>query len=506
MKRITTLLLAAIFMVSGAVAGHAESNIDVKVKGQWDFVFGWAQNTQHFKKTTRKDDNGIAAQRVRTQVNFITSENLQAVLQFEIGDVHWGNKKQGGARGTDGINVETKHAYLDWMVPTTDLHIRMGLQALALPMATGLGSPIFDDDVAAVVANYKFDDTFSVTAFWARPYNYRLNDHKNDDGSKYKDDVKDYEYGKNRHIDDEMDMFGLIAPISLDGVTITPWGVWANIGDASGFYQDLFDVSMTKDKIAAKENARTTAWWAGLGVAVDLWDPLTFAVDAMYGHMQATNFNTFTLSTPILFDDPVLAVPGEDGRVGAKGWFIAANLDYKLDWGTPGIFGWYATGDDYKDVRDHSMLGRMPVMTQSSGFHPTSFGFDGGFGISSDQVIGYSGTGMWGIGLQVADMSFIEDLTHTIRFAYMQGTNDHKIVRKGMHDDVTFDGDFYLTDKDSAFEINFDHKYQIYENLAAVVELGYINMDLDRKTWRGYEGENKTDDAWKAQLSFQYKF
>ena len=48
MKRITTLLLAAIFMVSGAVAGHAESNIDVKVKGQWDFVFGWAQNTQHF--------------------------------------------------------------------------------------------------------------------------------------------------------------------------------------------------------------------------------------------------------------------------------------------------------------------------------------------------------------------------------------------------------------------------------------------------------------------------
>ena len=54
MKRITTLLLAAIFMVSGAVAGHAESNIDVKVKGQWDFVFGWAQNTQHFKKPLAK--------------------------------------------------------------------------------------------------------------------------------------------------------------------------------------------------------------------------------------------------------------------------------------------------------------------------------------------------------------------------------------------------------------------------------------------------------------------
>ena len=121
---------------------------------------------------------------------------------------------------------------------------------------------------------------------------------------------------------------------------------------------------------------------------------------------------------------------------------------------------------------------------------------------------------MWGIGIQVADMSFVEDLTHTIRFVYMQGTNDDKIVKRAgsraFVDSIVYDGDYYLTKEDQAFEINFDHKYQIYENLAAVLELGYIKFDLDKSTWKNYDGEfgrgHKTDDAWKAQLSFQYKF
>ncbi len=399
--------------------------------------------------------------------------------------------------GADGVNVETKHAYLDWMVPSTDLRIRMGLQGLALPMATGMGSPIFDDDVAGIVASYKIDDTFSLTAFWMRPYNAYNNDDEYDGDSTF---------SNNRSIDDETDMFGLIAPITLDGITITPWGMWANIGDGSGFHAGLFDDSMFWSKpgdsgwineFEDNSNERTSAWWAGIGIAVDLWDPLTFAIDAMYGHMQAANFN--------ITDQ---AGTHKDMRVGTEGWFVAANLDYKLDWGTPGIFGWYSTGDDWDDVKDDGMLGRLPVMSNSATFAPTSFGFDGGFGISSDQVLGYSGTGLWGVGIQIADMSFIEDLTHTIRFVYMEGTNDADIIKKSGRS-LPFMGDFYLTDKDHAFEVNFDHKYQIYENLAAVLELGYINMDLDRSTWKrnvSTNGHHKTDDAWKAQLSFQYKF
>ena len=60
----------------------------------------------------------------------------------------------------------------------------------------------------------------------------------------------------------------------------------------------------------------------------------------------------------------------------------------------------------------------------------------------------------------------------------------------------------YLTTKDHAWEVNFDHQYEIYENLTAVLELGYINLHLDSDTWT----DHKTDDAWKAQVMFQYHF
>lgn len=65
-----------------------------------------------------------------------------------------------------------------------------------------------------------------------------------------------------------------------------------------------------------------------------------------------------------------------------------------------------------------------------------------------------TGTGTWGIGLQLADVSFINDLSHTLRFAYMRGTNSHKLVRDGY--DLRLAEDFYLTNKDQAFEVNFD--------------------------------------------------
>lgn len=75
----------------------------------------------------RKDDNGIAVQRIRTQVHFIASESLQGVVHFEIGNIHWGRGSAGGALGTDGVNIETKHAYLDWVAPSSRIPTAYGV-------------------------------------------------------------------------------------------------------------------------------------------------------------------------------------------------------------------------------------------------------------------------------------------------------------------------------------------------------------------------------------------
>ena len=497
MKKLRWLVVLAAMLF--ATAANADG-IDVKVKGTWDFVFGWATNQSDGfhggRYDTRADDNFIARQRVRTQINFITSEYLQGVLMFEIGMTEWGRdggSKNGPASGggldADGVNVKTKRAFLDWLIPNTEVSVRMGIQGVSLPMANGYCNPVFSADVAGIVVNSPITDMFGVTAFWLRPFNRQLNDGADNRG-----------FGD--HLEDEMDIVGLALPITGDGWSVTPWGMYARNGNASNYYEYISSYWGTADNYIGQgdDNSSANGWWLGLSAQVDIWDPLTFGFDVMYGRMGKANVGLYNMG-----DDPTRANMLGSGDAGTRGWFFDAALNYKLDWGTPGIFGWYATGDNRDDVED-GQFGRMPVVGVDDGFTPTSFGFSGSYsGISSNGAITYTGMGTWGIGLQIADMSFIQDLSHTLRVAYYQGTNDHKIIRDlGGADAIPHLSaeNIYLTDKDRVWEVNFDHQYKIYENLTAVLELGYINLHLDDDTWT----EHKTDDAWKAQVIFRYQF
>ena len=498
MKRLMALVLAATFAFGGVAS--AQSGVDVKVKGVWDFTFGWVENSfvnsrrAADRDLNRNDDNFVARQRVRTQINFIASENLQGVLFFEIGNLDWGrdagNRKTGQGAGADlaadGVNIETRRAYLDWMVPDTGVSVRMGIQGLGLPSATDFVNPVFDDDVAAITVSYKFDDTFALTAFWARPFNQYLNDST---------------AGGNRSLDDEMDMFGLILPITLDGIEITPWYVYSSVGSESGFYQAVFDLGGALPTNA--ENTHATTWWAGIGVSVDMFDPLTFSFDVMYGDMHKMEVRE--LSSRLGH-----GAPGTTSEWGSRGWFVDARIDYAFDFGSLGLFGWWSTGDSAEGV-NAGRFGRMPSGFADSGFAPTSFGWDRGFGMGADaDVVGYGGAGTWGVGIQLADVSFIEDLSHTLRFAYYSGTSDKEVVRKfGGHVPAFGFTPLYLVDDDNVYEINFDHTYKIYENLTACLELAYIHLDRS-SVWKHAVDDNingsKTDDAWKAQIHFQYAF
>ncbi len=483
MKRIATFLLAA-GMVLGAGSAQA---IDVKVKGTFDFAYGVADNLGFHGENSNKrnDDDTYAEQRIRTQINFVASEYLQGVLMFEIGDNFWGSdtdshtgRGSGGALDTDGVNIETKHAYLDFLVPNTDLSVRMGMQYLALPMGTGYNNPVFGADVAGVVASYKFNDMFSATAFWARPFdNYR-----NDDESGSSD----------QHYDDEVDMFGLVLPVNGDGWSATPWGVVANVGSASGMYEYLTGYGYGGGAKAPQisednyeQNGSATAWWAGGAFNVSMFNPLTFGFDVMYGNLGRNEFKD---------------TDGSEFGIESKGWFVDAKLDYKLGWATPGAFGWWSSGDKADDVKD-GKYGRIPTLGMDDGFNPLSFGAPGSiYGV--DTAISETMVGTWGVGLQLADMSFIKDLSHTIRVAYYQGTNQADVARDG--NDLGISGEnVYMTDKDHAWEVDFDHTYQIYENLTAYLELGYINLSMDEDVWGSDQYSN---DAFRGQVGFSYSF
>jgi len=70
---------------------------------------------------------------------------------------------------------------------------------------------------------------------------------------------------------------------------------------------------------------------------------------------------------------------------------------------------------------------------------------------------------------------------------------------------------FYLTDKDYALEVNFDHHYKIYENLTGILQLGYIRLHADKDTWAGgsnalNHGSKEKQNSFKAELAFRYTF
>ena len=507
MKKLMTLALAAAMMLGAATGASA---IDFKAKGQWIMSFDYGMHG-NFGESKAKNNSGFgkhedefeARQRVRLQLDAVASEALSGTVFFEMGDQIWGQDSTGGALGADGRVVELKRAYIDWMVPQTDLKVRMGIQGLALPSFTTNASQIFDDDVAAVSLNYQFNENVGLTAFWARPYN-------DNGGYSSRWDGKNYD----QNYMDNMDMFAVLLPLTFDGVKVTPWVMYAAMGP--GMY-DLND----KGKLVSYGNAwgragagmvsgfhgsdkwdtYGNAFWAGVTGEVTLWDPFRIAWDVNYG-----------------------SAAYEDQKLNREGWLASLLLEYKLDWGTPGLYGWYSTGDD-NNPRNGSE--RMPVVSANGNNDFSNFAFNGNPYIAREGILGTTMVGTWGIGARLKDVSFLEDLKHTLRVNFMGGTNAPKMAKYVRNDGKDFQkrgtkslaeyglgyDPMYLTTEDYALEIGLTNTYKMYDNFTVMLDAAYVALWLDdsRSTWgknpgRSALGGDGVYDAWNVNLSFVYSF
>ena len=509
MKKILTLMLAAGMLLGAASGARA---IDFKASGEWLVGFGLGDGSLIKDVNDQKrhhDDTFNAGQRIRLQLDAVASETLSGTVFFEIGDQMWGQSESGGALGADSTSVvKLKNAYIDWMVPNTDLKLRMGLQAVALPNVAG-GSAIMDGDAAAVVASYQFNENVGLTALWMRPLNDNYTG-TNADGEAYGNGYKNYL--------DNMDLFALMLPLKFDGVELTPWAMYGLQGKNTRFNEGGVEtadgalnvtlpgyypgMNFGPGGLGHTGKSYGSMFWAGLPVAITAFDPLNIEFDINYGYVEAMG----------RYDVLKRGVESVLGNSKREGWLVKALVEYKMDWGTPGIFGWYASGDD-GNVKNGSE--RLPSIAGSGNF--TSFMGDGNLAWGTgynfyDNNLTYAGT--WGIGLQIADVSFVEDLKHTFRVAYWGGTNSPSMVKymgsAVAWDDTTAvqDGP-YLTTNDGLLEFNLVNSWQIYENLEANLELGYIINMMDRDTWDKSYVSNRNwskQDAWKAQLIFAYSF
>ena len=512
MKKLMTLALAAAMMLGAATGANA---IDFKAKGQWimDFNYGMhgkfgeskAAANSGYSRNGNHEDEFEATQRVRLQLDAVASEALSGTVFFEIGDQVWGDNDNGGALGADGKVVELKRAYIDWMVPQTDLKVRMGIQGIALPSFTTNASQIMDDDVAAISLNYQFNENVGLTAFWARPYN-------DNSGYKWNGDKEGYQ-----NYMDNMDMFAVLLPLTFDGVKVTPWVMYAAMGP--GMFNE-WKHPKDKTKKFSGGNAWTrasnglvsgfagtdpldtygNAFWAGVTGEVTYWDPFRIAWDVNYGSAAYA-----------------------DEKMNREGWLASLLLEYKLDWGTPGLYGWYSTGDD-NNPRNGSE--RMPVVSANGNNQFSNFAFNGNPYIAREGVLGSTMVGTWGIGARLKDVSFLEDLKHTLRVNFMGGTNAPKMAKyvsdyapfekRGVKavDEGSFSYDpMYLTTDDYALEIGLTNTYKMYDNFTVMLDAAYVALWLDdsTSTWgknpgRSALGGDGVYDAWNVNLSFVYSF
>lgn len=460
MKKLVTLLLAAGLVFSAA---NSASAVEVKTSGTMDFAFDWTQNIgTNFQDY---DDAGInqkhfgAVQRFRLGLEFVMSENLSATYQAQVGTFTWGGaagtgENTGGVLGSRSANIVTRLAYLDWMVPNTSVKVRMGQQAVALPSFT-FGSPVLDDTATGVVVAAPLTDNFGLTGMWLRG------------ASGFRRGAVD---NANR-VDDNLDIFGLIGDVKGDGFQVQPWVAYAAVG--KGFKYERLNGKVDPDTLLP---GNATAWWAGISGELTMFDPFRLTADFMYNNVDVDHSKA----------------------ADSDGWYAALGAEYKTAYGTPALKGWYASGDD-KNARRTDKGGS--VMEISGGFNATSTFYDGAFGLGKHIGV-TSPNGSWGISAQWNDISFVENLSHALSVTYVQGTNNK-------HNALDPDAG-YLTTKDSLVEIDFNTTYNIYQNLATVLELGYIFEDFDGKNLARVQddpdGKVKFSNAWRASLNFQYKF
>ncbi|PWL64010.1 MAG: hypothetical protein DBY37_02900 [Desulfovibrionaceae bacterium] len=505
MKKLLTLLLAAGMVVSAA---NGASAVEMKVSGNWLTSFSFTNNLygeEGLVDYKKGDSDGSghfnAAQRVRINFDMVASESLSGRVQLQAGNGQgaplyytWGEGKTGGS----GKAVTARLAYLDWMIPTTDVLVRMGRQTMAMPSYT-FASPVFDSVIDGVMVNAPINDMVGVTVGWLRP-GATLN--------KW-----DSEYTPHSSID----LAYLSVDVAADGFKVTPWGMigfagsnaakgitW-NVEDndvvrpdssyfgAGGTVVDMEDrgafdgdgkpylLDADGNRVAAKYvDSRTLLYWVGIGGELTIFDPFKFTADFIYSGNDA------------------------DGYAERDGWYAALGAEMKTSFATPFVKGWYASGDD----ADSRGSNRMLTLNDGGAFDASSIYFDAN-GLLSPTIDRCDPSGTWGVQAGVKNVSFIEDLTHALSVTYFQGTNNTNRLNEDSDAHIWLADKYdvnYMTTKDSAWSIDFLSSYKLYQNLTANLLLSYLITDFDEGIRLDGDTKVKFDNAFRGTLNFTYAF
>lgn len=524
MKRVTLLVL--ILVLAAAWTAQAA---ELKVRGQaqiwaravdnWDF-----EKSKSRSNTNAYEDDFTVEERLRLFFDFIASDNLKFVLQLQVGNGAWGQSGFGLGQGDGNTNLSTalrtRQAYLDFNIPDTKINVKAGFFTLALPGYVG-DSAILNEETSAIVATIPvIEKTLSVLVGYARLY----------DSTNANNTANGATIGKNGYgLRDEFDAALLALPFKTDGVDVTPFFLygWAGkdaLNDSLLTYRalsnGLVDAGITRGLLSpAARLASTnpysfqkdiTAWWGGLAAKLTMFDPIWMAMDFNYGSLKGGGVPNGDAGS--VWDDTKV-----NDR---SGWLIDFAVGYNgLDMVKPKLFFVYTSGEDSDPTNGSE---RMAGLSQQMLYTPIWLGNSLSSSVGTMGAPTRGGSehmGFWLLGLALEKITFMENLYHDFTFAYIKGTNSADLLTDPnmLAGNRRFGGIYnylpghFLTTKDSLYEFDLNTSYNIYKELRAVMEAGFIIQSINKDTWNTYMGATGANDfqptnAYKMMLGLVYDF
>jgi len=488
-KKFALLLVLVASLVMGASSASAAQ---IKAAGDWTVSADW-QKGSDFDKNSEDNTFGIG-QRMRTTFQFIANENLKGVLETQIGSNNWGNglysigagrTPTAAAAGTASANsagngnIMLRQGYVDFKVPSTQISAKVGFQGVSLPAAVGGGSAIFDDQVGAVVVSSPVTENISLLGGFARLVD------KNAYGS-----VAGTGLGGDSAA---VDLAFLAAPMNFmnKGVNVAPFFAFGYAGNKAGL-QGLTGFQNSN----STGSSGTKLYWGGVATTIKLLDPFVIMADLNYGKAVYNN------------------VAANNAQGGRSGWLFDMAVDYTgLSMMTPEIFFAYSSGENGNSSKGSGKSERMPVAGSPQNWALGSFWLQGSNSLISDSLGGTTGNnlGFWALGLSLKDIKFFDKISHTANVIYFKGTNNVDYLKQqsltgtSAVNSATY-GQF-LTTKDSLWEVDLNTKYQMYDELALHLQLGYINTSFNKDAWLPVKGANlDQSDAYKVSVIMNYTF
>ena len=497
MKKLGVLGLVGFLLLATASMSFG---MDMKARGYWWIEAQMKQGWDFLGKGAASEEKTFnIEQKLRTQFQFIANENLRGILDTQIGAANWGNGLFGisagrsattaaGANSAGSGNIMLRKAYIEYRWPNTMTNISLGFQTVTLPAAFGGGSAILDDQVAAAVVSAPITDNVSLLAGYARPY----------DANSSSSTTAGTLTGSGT----AADVVFAALPVTFKGYNITPFAAYANVGSTSVNGNGAgTSAGFAAPNSSAGEGVR--AYWGGIAATITALDNFKIMSDFNYG--KAT------------YNNPAAS----SGKGGRSGFLFDVAVDYTgLSMMTPELFFTYSSGEN-GNSSDGGASERMPMLGTPQNWTIGSFFFGERLelGGSINTTAGYTTNtiGYWAAGLSLKNINLFDKFSHDFNLLYAKGTNDKNYLYElnnggtGNVRNANYAG--FLTTKDSLWEVDFNTRYKIYDELTLLVYTGYIHANFDKDVWGASNVNNSADiqnystsNAYKLGIGLNYFF